>query len=185
MSRRGMTLIGVLAALVLPALAGADQKMAAPASGFRAEFLAQLDDVEKKLVALAEAIPAEKYGWRPGEGVRSTSEVFLHVAGGNYFLPTFIGLQPPVSWTPEMEKETDKAKVMATLEESLAYVRKVVTETADADLERAVKIFGSDSTVRGVFFLEANHLHEHLGQLIAYARMNGVAPPWSVQPAAG
>jgi uncharacterized damage-inducible protein DinB len=149
-------------------------------SPFRAEFLAQLEDAEKKLVALAEAIPQERYSWRPGEGVRSTSEVLLHIAGGNYFLPTFIGLQPPLSWTAEMEKETDKAKVIAALKESLAYLRQVANELPEAELDRAVKFFGRDSTVLGVLFLAANHLHEHLGQLIAYARVNGVAPPWSL-----
>ena len=180
MLRPGLALIVGLSALAFPAAAPADDSTVPPGASFRAEFLAQLDDVEKKLLSLAEAIPQEKYGWRPGEGVRSTSEVFLHVAGGNYFLPTFIGLQPPVSWTAEMEKETDKAKVIATLKESLVYVRKVATELPDAELERAVKFFGRDSSVLGVLFLAANHLHEHLGQLIAYARTNGIAPPWSL-----
>jgi uncharacterized damage-inducible protein DinB len=188
MRRRSLVLVSALlaASVAFGVAAAAEEAREAPASGFRSEFLVQLDDVEKKLVALAGAIPVESYTWRPGEGVRSTSEVFLHVAGGNYFLPTFLGLQPPVSWTPEMEKETDKAKVLAALEESLAYLRRVVTEIPDADLDRAVQFFGRDSTVRGVLFLAANHLHEHLGQLIAYARVNGVVPPWSVpRPAEG
>jgi uncharacterized damage-inducible protein DinB len=182
--RRGF-FSGLLAVVALAAPAAADQAAAPLASGFRAEFLAQFDDVERKLVALAEAFPQEKYGWRPREGVRSTSEVILHVAGGNYYLPTFIGKQPPLNWTPEMEKETDKAKVMDTLRRSLAYLRQVVLETSDADLERAVKVFADDSTVRGALFLAANHLHEHLGQLIAYARVNDVTPPWSVRRSEG
>jgi uncharacterized damage-inducible protein DinB len=175
----------LVSGLAWSGMAAADTAAPTAPSPFRAEFLAQLDDVEKKLVALAEAIPQEKYSWRPGEGVRSTSEVFLHIAGGNYFLPTFIGLQPPVSWTAEMEKETEKAKVIASLKESLAYVRQVANELPEAELGRAVTFFGRDSTVLGILFLAANHLHEHLGQAIAYARTNGIVPPWSAGAGGG
>ena len=61
---------------------------AAPKSGFRAEFLADLDDVQKKILDLAGAVPADKYTWRPNADVRSVSEVYMHIAGGNYFLAT-------------------------------------------------------------------------------------------------
>lgn len=148
--------------------------------GFRSEFLQQVDDLEKKLVGLAEATPAEKFGWRPAAGVRSISEVYMHVAAGNFMIPRTMGVQPPEGIQPrELEKIADKAKVVETLKQSIQHVRQAAMGKADADLDTPIKIFGQDSTVRGVMFLLASHMHEHLGQSIAYARMNGVKPPWS------
>ncbi len=148
--------------------------------GFRGEFLAQLVDDEKKLVDLAEAIPLEKYPWRPAEGVRSISEVYVHIAGANYMFPTMMGVKAPENMERDAEKNiTDKKKIVEFLKQSFAYVRQVATKTADADLEKPAKYFGEETTVRGILFHLATHMHEHLGQSIAYARMNGVVPPWT------
>ena len=175
--------VGVLSLSLcgFPALASAAASEAtAPTSGFRAEFLDQLNEVEKKMIALAEAVPAEKYAWRPAEGVRSVSEVYMHLAGANFSLPRFIGVDPPSTYERGMERTvTEKAKVVDWLRQSFAHVRQATFETADADLDKAVKVFGRDATVRSVFLLMATHMHEHLGQAIAYARMNGVVPPWT------
>ncbi|MBA2645188.1 MAG: DinB family protein [Pyrinomonadaceae bacterium] len=151
----------------------------APTSGFRAEVLRQIEDAEKKLIALAEAVPQEKYSWRPAEGVRSTSEVFMHVAGGNFFIPQAIGAKPPASFNRDMEKITDKVKVVESLKQSFEHIRQAVLNTSDADLDKSVKLFGRDTTTRDVLLLLATHSHEHLGQAIAYARMSNVVPPWT------
>ena len=147
--------------------------------GFRAEYLASLADVESKFTRLAEAIPADKYAWRPAPGVRSISEVFMHVAGSNYFLLTFVGKQPPTNVAEDLEKITDKARVVAEAKRSFAHLREAVNAIEESDLEKSVRMFGSATTHRGVYMTVINHIHEHLGQQIAYARMNGVAPPWS------
>ena len=152
-----------------------------PKHGFRAEFLSDLDDVSKKIVELAEAMPASKYNWRPAPGVRSVSEVYMHVAGGNYFLATFAGAKPPSYDMGTLEKITDKARVIDELKKSFEYLRMVAINTTDADLEKPVKMFGNETTHRGALMTALNHLHEHLGQSIAYARMNGVVPPWSAR----
>lgn len=168
-------------AVARPALADHDHA-AVPAGGaVKAEIIRQLDDAEKKLVALADATPAEKFGWRPNDKVRSTGEVFLHVAGGNYFLATLAGTKVPEGVDMKnMEKGAgDKAKVIETLKKSFDHVRQSIQATSDADLEKKVKIFDHDGTVREVFLLFATHAHEHLGQSIAYARMSGITPPWS------
>jgi uncharacterized damage-inducible protein DinB len=152
----------------------------APASGFRAEFLGQQDRVEKEILGLAEATPADKYGWRPAPGVRSISEVYIHIAGGNYLFLGFAGIKPPAGLDKEMEKSvTEKSKVIDELKKSFAHVRAGIAALPDADLDKPVKLFGSESTVRGVLLIAANHEHEHLGQSIAYARMNGIVPPWT------
>jgi uncharacterized damage-inducible protein DinB len=152
-----------------------------PRSGFRAEFLHDLDDVEKKIVELAEAVPASKYNWRPAPGVRSVSEVYMHIAGGNYFLATFAGAKPPTYDTRTLEKITEKGRVTDELKKSFDYLRAVAVQASDADLEKPIKMFGNDTTVRGALMTALNHLHEHLGQSIAYARMNGIVPPWSAR----
>ncbi|HYY56878.1 MAG TPA: DinB family protein [Pyrinomonadaceae bacterium] len=153
--------------------------VAAPASGVRAELLRQLEEAEKKLVALAEATPQEKYSWRPGEGVRSISEVYMHVAGANFNIPKAAGINPPAGLESDLEKIADKVKVVDTLKRSFEHLRAALVSTADADMDKKVKLFGSDTTARDVFILLTTHAHEHLGQSIAYARMNNIVPPWT------
>ena len=171
-----------VALLVFPLVAGA-QQTAKPqnggAKGFRAEFLANLQEVQEKITDLAQTVPADAYSWRPAEGVRSIGEVYMHVAGGNYFLATFLGVKTPADVPKDLEKITDKQRVLTELRKSFDFLRATVNKQSDADLEKAVKLFGSQTTQRGVYITMLNHLHEHLGQSIAYARMNGVAPPWS------
>ena len=173
----------VLLVLALPLAAyakGPQQnaaRPAAPMNGFRAEFFANLDDVEEKIMDLAESTPTEKYKWRPAPGVRSISEVYMHIAGGNYFLATFLGVPAP-NRTTDLEKNvTKKADVVAELKRSFEHLRAAASRTED--LEKQVKMFGGTTTHRGVMVTMLSHLHEHLGQSIAYGRMNGVVPPWS------
>jgi len=167
----------VLAALVLSASAAVAQ---APPTGFRGDYLFLQTGVEKELLGLAEATPAEKFAWRPAEGVRSVSEVYMHIAGTNYMLPGFAGVKVPEGISRDMEKTvTEKAAVIEALKKSFAHLRAAVTATSDADLDKPLRFFGMDSTVRGLYLVVANHEHEHLGQSIAYARMNGIVPPWT------
>ena len=151
----------------------------APRVGYRAEFLADLNEIEHKYLDLAGAVPAEKYGWRPETGVRSISEVYMHVAGSNYYLATFVGAKPPADIPKDFEKITDKARVLTELQRSFDQLRTIALNTPDADLDKSVMLFSTPATERRVFTTILNHLHEHLGQSIAYARMNGVVPPWS------
>jgi uncharacterized damage-inducible protein DinB len=165
------------AAAAAPAAAGE-----APAPGsMRAITLRQIGAAQEKLVALAEAMPADKYGWRPGEGVRSVGEVFMHVASANFWLPTFWGAKVPAGVDPRnLEKEgADKAKTVAALKQSFDFVHQAVNALPDSDLQKPIKIFGHDAIVAEAMMGIASHDHEHLGQAIAYARMNGVVPPWS------
>ena len=152
------------------------------ATGVRAELVKELESAERKLVALAEAIPQDKYGWRPGEGVRSISEVFVHVAGANLMIPGMAGVPAATGITLARDAEktmTDKAQVVNALRQSFAHAKSAVNSLSDADLDTATQLFGQPSTKRGVLLLVATHAHEHTGQAIAYARMNGIVPPWS------
>jgi uncharacterized damage-inducible protein DinB len=165
--------------LILPAIASA-QNTTRPApkpSGFKAEFFVNLDDLEEKYLSLAEETPASKFTWRPGKDIRSISEVYMHIAGSNYFIPTFLGAEAPRS-NGDLEKSvTRKSAVIVELRRSFDHLRAAASNSGD--LDAPVKLFGNQTTRRGVMTTILNHLHEHLGQQIAYARMNGVVPPWS------
>jgi len=148
--------------------------------GIQGDLLTNFDGTQKKIVSLAEAIPAEKYTWRPADGVRSISEVFMHIAGANYMIPAAIGAKPPAGLSRDMEKTvTEKAKVIEQLKQSFAHTRKAL-EAVD-DQSKPTKLFGQESTYGGAELVIVTHLHEHLGQAIAYARMNKVTPPWSAK----
>ena len=163
-----------------PAASPATGEAPAPGSP-RAMVLRQIGAAQEKLVALAEAMPADKYTWRPGAGVRSVGEVFMHVASANYFLPTFWGAKVPAGVDPRsLEKDgADKAKTVAALKQSFDFVHQAIEAVPDSDLHKPVKIFGRDAVVVEVMLGIATHDHEHLGQAIAYARMNTIVPPWS------
>ena len=149
-------------------------------TGYRADLIRDLTGLEEKVVGLAEAVPADKYGWRPGEGVRSVSEAMMHLAAANYFFPTLFGGSVPSGVDmANLEKITDRAQVLATLKSSFEHLRTLVRDTPDDKLDDAIKLFGQDATVAGALHTAVAHGHEHLGQLIAYARSIGVTPPWS------
>jgi uncharacterized damage-inducible protein DinB len=154
---------------------------ASPAAGFISDYAAEVDAVGKKLVELAQAEPADKYSWRPGPGVRSIGEVYMHVVGGNSTIPSFLGAKRMDGVTRDGEKSvTDKAKIIELLQKSIANAKAAGATVTEADLEKKVKTFGGrEMTQRQVLLLILTHMHEHLGQSIAYARMNGITPPWS------
>jgi uncharacterized damage-inducible protein DinB len=154
-------------------------------SGIRAELIKDLSDVAGKMVGLAEAIPQSSYSYRPMEGVRSASEVFMHLAAANYMLPSLIGTPVPaeagfsMETMGDYEKIADREHVLAALKGSFEHMQQVIESTPDSELNREITIFGQPGTVRSFFILSCNHAHEHLGQMIAYARSNQVVPPWS------
>ena len=159
-----------------------DKPAAAPAvTGARGEFLAELSYYEQRFTRLAEAMPAEKYSWRPMEGVRSVGDVYAHIAAANYRFANLLGTSIPAGVDPKAIEGMagDKAKVVQALKDSFAHMREAVLAIKDADLENAVKTPRGPTTIRGAFILLSGHLGEHLGQSIAYARQNGIVPPWT------
>lgn len=136
--------------------------------------------VSQQLIALAEATPAEKFAWRPAKGVRSTSEVYMHIAMANFFLLSVTGPKMPADLKEDMEETvTSKPEVIAWLKRSLEAVKVAHAAETPKDLERKVHIADRDATVDGMYLRIIIHDNEHMGQLVAYARMTGVVPPWS------
>ena len=165
--------------------------VAAPVSaqGIMEDMHRDVNDVQKKMVDLAKAMPQSAYDWRPGPGVRSVGEVFLHVASDNYAIPMMMGMAAPASTgitasdqgsvSRFEHQKLSKDEIVAALEASFVHLHKGMGLTTDANLGEMIKFFGGDWTRQRAMLLTVTHLHEHLGQSIAYARSNGVVPPWS------
>jgi len=136
--------------------------------------------VSNQLIALAEATPEKNFAWRPAPGVRSTSEVYMHIVLANFGLLSRTGPKMPAELNENSEKTiTSKPEVISWLKRSLEAVKQAHLAETPNDLTRKVRIVGHDATVDGMYLRIIIHANEHMGQLIAYARMTGVVPPWS------
>jgi len=136
--------------------------------------------VSSQLLALAAATPEEKFSWRPAPGVRSTSEVYMHIAIANFYLLSVTGPKMPADLKEGMDKSvTSKAEIISWLKRSQDAVKQAHLSVTPKDLQRKVHIEDRDATVDGMYLRIIVHANEHMGQLIAYARMSGVVPPWS------
>ena len=192
------TLFAVVALVAAIPVAAHETPAAAPAAaGFQGDVAADLARTGEKLVALAEAIPADKYGWRPAEGVRSMSEVFVHLASANSLMPAAMGAAPPagavmppdmaaaMAWMHDREaKLTAKDEVVRELRQSIDYAAAAMRTLESPALEEEIDLFGFPASRRAYVLILLTHNHEHLGQAIAYARSMGVTPPWSEAQAA-
>lgn len=171
--------------------------MATRIAGFRGEFLWELEIAERQIVAIAECIPAEHYDWRPVAQARSFSEVFVHVATGNFMLLDVIGVAAPVDLYAQVPGDGDarfqglihrndelaasmreKGAVVGLLKRSLHAVAQSFAKTSEGELNRRLNFFGEETTVRRVYMRLLAHTHEHMGQMIAYLRFNRINPPW-------
>ncbi|MBC7790376.1 MAG: DinB family protein [Anaerolineae bacterium] len=157
--------------------------------GVLTDIMTDVTQLEKKMLDLAKAIPADKYAWRPAEGVRSIGEVLLHMSADNYLLPAMLGTPADASTGIKADdyktavafenRKMSRDAIIAELEKSFAHLKKSLSGTPEAKLGDKVSMFGQTFTVQQTWILTATHAHEHLGQMIAYARSNGVKPPWS------
>ncbi|MFO7587787.1 MAG: DinB family protein [Gemmatimonadota bacterium] len=176
-----------LAACLLPLLVAAPRPVVAQdgGTGLQAAMARDIAGLERKYAGLAGAMPPAAWEWRPADGVRSAGEVLCHVAGANYRIPGFFGVEAPAEAAAVdaacavEDGAARRGAVPAALAASFAHARQAVMSVADARLDEGTKLFGQDTTVRAAMLLYVTHMHEHLGQLVAYARTNGVVPPWS------
>jgi uncharacterized damage-inducible protein DinB len=186
MFRRALATLSLAAIVCLAVSAPAAAQSTMTKEGaavVKAQFLADLDELTTKFVAIAEAFPQDKYTWRPMEGVRSVSEVLMLVSLEGYsFIPNSFGLTPAEISREEMGKMrtlSDKAEVVSHVKKALAHAKAQVTAADPGTLTGTHKVMGQDMTATQTAQHISGDLHEHLGQLIAYARMNHVVPPWS------
>jgi uncharacterized damage-inducible protein DinB len=182
--------VGLIAGMANQAFAGgANQPRQAagaadttkPSYDMKAQSIEDLKALQKKYVALAGAIPADKFTWRPGDGARSTAELFLHVTVANYTIPNMMGTPLPAGLDAKgLEKSTtDKAKIIEGLNKSFDSAIAAVQGMTNADFAKPETKLGPDANDGDVVYILVTHAHEHLGQAIAYARVAGVVPPWT------
>ena len=153
-----------------------------PAKNVQEAAVSSLKHTENQILQLAEAIPAEKYTWRPAEGVRSISESIMHVAAGNYFIMMTSGHLPPegVDIMTLESSVTEKADVIAAIKASYKYASEGIAGFSDEVLQDKVEFpFPGEYNKLNALMVVTDHCSEHMGQLVAYARMNGITPPWS------
>jgi uncharacterized damage-inducible protein DinB len=165
---------------LLPASALAAEPGKSSGTG-KEEMLFWIEDAEKKLLELGEATPEAKFSSRPSKEVRSTGEVLLHAAGANFYIPSLFGFKPPAGMDRKNydKSMTAKADILKAVKASFAHVKTALSGATAADLDKPLDLFGMKTTVRGGYMMLLAHSHEHLGQSIAYARGNGIVPPWT------
>ncbi len=171
-----MRLVPVLATLI-PAVLSAQEALPTP----RAEMLNHFNMSIRKVIALAEAMPADRYAWSPGQGVMPVGQVFAHIAHYNYRYPsTALGAKLPNGiGLDTLENLRDKTAIVKLLRESAEFARTAMTNLPDAKVDGATRLYGRSVPGWAVMLQLVAHMNEHLGQSIAYARSNGVVPPWS------
>jgi len=155
----------------------------APSYDMKAQALLDLQAVNKKCVDLAGALPSEKLTWRPAADTRSFAEVFLHVAGERYSILSMMGATPPAGFKAgEFEKSTtERDRIVEDLNQSWDFANKTINGMSNADFAKLMPKLGPQANEGDVIYILVADAHEHLGQLIAYARQNGIVPPWTVQ----
>ena len=182
---RGRTvLITALAALLLAGAPAAQAQDLTPesAAAMKAAYLADMEVMREKYLGLADAFPQDLYTWRPMEGVRSVSEVLMLIASEGYgFAPMALGAPTALSREESqgLAEITDKATVIDHVTKGFAYAQETIEAIDPASLTGSRSMFGRERSSPELMLFVAGDMHEHLGQLIAYARMNRIVPPWS------
>ncbi|OFW21469.1 MAG: hypothetical protein A3H97_16025 [Acidobacteria bacterium RIFCSPLOWO2_02_FULL_65_29] len=177
-------LLTSLTVVSLPSAARAGQDVITKesAAAVKAAFVADIEAMRVKFIGLAQAFPQDKYTWRPMEGVRSVSEVLMLIVSEGYgFAPTSLGGKPAMA-REEMAKLnaiSDKTQVIDHLNKGFAHAKQALDAIDPATLVGKRRAMGQDRSTPEITSFVAGDMHEHLGQLIAYARMNRIVPPWS------
>lgn len=154
-----------------------------PSYDMKAQALLDLENVQKKMVSLANAVPADKMNWRPAPDARSFAEVFLHAAGERYGILSMMGAEKPEGFNGKtFEKSTtDPAQIVAELNKSWDFAQKAISGMTNAEFAKLLPKLGPQANAGDVVYILVADAHEHLGQSIAYARANGVTPPWTIE----
>lgn len=172
-------LLLLAAALTVAPAVFAQSDVPAPSTPHRAALLS-LEDASGKILQLAETFTPEQYAWSPMEGVASVQGAIVHVASSYYFIAGRLGTPPPAGLDRRaLGRGADKAATLAIYRAALDHMTAAIRAVPPERLAEEVELFGGKVPLARVLILAGDHTHEHLGQLIAYARMNRVVPPWS------
>jgi uncharacterized damage-inducible protein DinB len=155
----------------------------APSYDMKAQSLVDLERVQKKFVDLLNVVPADKMTWRPSPDSRSFAELFLHVAGERYGILSLMGAEKPAGFDGKtfQKSTTDKAQILVELNRTWEFAQKAINGMTNADFAKLIPKLGPQANAGDVVYILVGDAHEHLGQAVAYARMNGIVPPWTVE----
>jgi hypothetical protein len=163
--------------------AAASADHTAPSYDMKAQSLIDLERVQKKFVDLLNVVPADKMTWRPSPDSRSFAELFLHVAGERYGILSLMGAEKPAGFDGKtfQKSTTDKAQILVELNRTWEFAQKAINGMTNADFAKLIPKLGPQANAGDVVYILVGDAHEHLGQAVAYARMNGIVPPWTVE----
>lgn len=143
-------------------------------------IVGMLEMTQGQIAALTEAFDESQFNWRPAEGIRSTGETVLHVAAANYYIGMKLGFSPPEDLNiMELESITGKEAILEAYNKSAEFIRGKIMEVDPTSLGAEVDLGFMKTSKLSALLVVLEHTGEHKGQLIAYARSNGVTPPWS------
>ncbi len=177
-----MFVFSLLAVILLcPAPASGQSSGPSEASEIRDEMLRQFSGSSRKMVALSEAMPEDLYAWSTGEGMMTVAKVYAHIARYNFmYLEDQLGVPAPSDIDLDMVEDlTDKAVITELLKRSVDHVLAHVPKLTDDTLTEKTRLYGRDIAGWAVLVQLVTHLNEHVGQAVAYARINQIAPPWA------
>ena len=176
-----LLLVFSAATIAIPAQTPPATDRTAPAYDMKAQSLLDLQRVQKRFVDLANAVPADKLTWRPSPDARSFAEVFLHVAGERYGILALMGATPPAGFNGKtFEKSTtEKGRIIDELNKSWNFATTTISGMSNADFAKLLPKLGPQANAGDVVYILVADAHEHLGQAVAYARINGVVPTWT------
>jgi uncharacterized damage-inducible protein DinB len=162
--------------------ASAPADKTSPSYDMKAQSLLDLDTQNKKIISLVEALPQDKFTWRPSPDARSFAEVFLHVSGERYQILALGGATPPAGFDGKTYEKstTDKAKIIEELKKSGDYTQATIGAMTNADFAKLLPKLGPEANAGDVVYILVADCHEHMGQVVAYARENGIVPPWTI-----
>ena len=154
-----------------------------PSYDLKAQSLFDLEVVQKKFVGLAKAVPADKLSWRPSPDSRSFAEVLLHVAGERYGILALMGSTPPPGFDAKTYEQstTNRDRIIEELNKSWEFARKTIDGMSNAEFAKLLPKLGPQANAGDVVYILVADAHEHLGQCVAYARENGIVPPWTLE----
>ena len=174
--------VGATGTFAQAAASAAPEDKTAPSYDMKAQSLLDLDQVNKKVISLAEALPQDKFNWRPAPDARSFAEVFLHVSGERYQILNLGGVAMPASFDGKTYEKstTDKAKIIEELKKSEEFAQSTIGAMTNAEFAKLLPKLGPQANAGDVVYILVADAHEHMGQLVAYARENGIVPPWTI-----
>jgi uncharacterized damage-inducible protein DinB len=174
--------LGATRTFAQAAASTAPEDKTAPSYDMKAQALLDLDQVNKKCISLAEALPQDKFNWRPAPDARSFAEVFLHVAGERYQILALGGATPPAGFDDKTYEKTttDKAKIIAELKKTEDFAQSTIGTMTNAEFAKLLPKLGPQANAGDVVYILVADAHEHMGQLVAYARENDIVPPWTI-----